>query len=266
MQVGKIENYSHLSKFRNLKDFNNNIEQWMLDFKVKFTKSEMIALKRLIRFSAKVAGVCNAKIGTLVSATHDKSGGISRSTFKRMVLKAKEIGLFAVYETERKNGSQSANVYVFNRFNSDAKTKVSKTNSEPPKSEKLDHHKTTNLLKTTNQVKDIRIEELESQQTMEVLDASFVCKRVPVDFVNLVKCFFNDAKQIEEYWKLVTISANTNGIFESLTETAVQAFKVLIRKLKFSMVANTYGYFYGVLNRMFRAEALKRLFNAWWES
>jgi hypothetical protein len=117
MQSGNIENFKHFSQFKDIKDFNNNIEQWMIDIKDKFTKSELVALKRLIRFSAKVAGICNAKIGTVVSATHENDGvGISRSTFKRMTIKAKELGLLTIHNTVRKNGSKSSNVYVFNRF------------------------------------------------------------------------------------------------------------------------------------------------------
>ncbi|MBA2876883.1 hypothetical protein [Thermaerobacillus caldiproteolyticus] len=38
MRSGNIEQFKHLSQFRDLKDFNNNIEQWMIDLKSKFTK------------------------------------------------------------------------------------------------------------------------------------------------------------------------------------------------------------------------------------
>jgi hypothetical protein len=138
-----IENFIYLSQFKNIKDFNNNIEQWMLDVKDKFTRSELIALKRLVRFSAKVTGVCTAKIGTIVSATHDKNGvGISRSTFKRMLTKAKEFGLLIVKEAVRKNGSQSSNVYVFNRIEPRSEAS-SELHSEPPEDEILNHHKTS---------------------------------------------------------------------------------------------------------------------------
>ncbi len=58
-----------------------------------------------------------------------------------MIIKAKDLGILTLYETERKNGSQSSNLYSFNRF----------PQSEPPKAEKLDHPKeTNNLLKTNN--------------------------------------------------------------------------------------------------------------------
>src|SRR5437868_12745838 len=44
-----------------------------------------------------------------------RSNGIFRSTFKRMIIKAKEFGILTIYEMERKNGSQTANLYIFNR-------------------------------------------------------------------------------------------------------------------------------------------------------
>jgi hypothetical protein len=141
---GNINNFKHLSQFSNIKDFNNHFEQWMLDVKKEFTKSELVALKRLVRFSAKVYGVCNAKIGTLTKATHELDGaGISRITFKRMVIKAKQFGLLTVHETERKNGSKSSNIYVFNSYS---------TGSEPSEVGKLNQPQTDNLSKTNNYI------------------------------------------------------------------------------------------------------------------
>lgn len=256
MKQGKIETFNHLSQFKDTKDFNNNFEQWMLDLKEKFTKSELVALKRLVRFSAKVAGVCNAKIGTVVSATHDKDGiGISRSTFKRMIVKAKEFGLVTVHETVRKNGSKSSNVYAFNRFCGQV---------EPSNKQQLTHAETINLFKTNNQVKDIRKEEQVVEKTKE-LDASFVSESVPADFVNLVKCYFNNGKEVEEYWKIVTISASKNKVTEGVLKIALQSFRLLVRKIKFCTVKNTYGFFFGILNKKFKAMYLKDLFNNWWD-
>jgi hypothetical protein len=117
----------------------------------------------------------------------------------------------------------------------------------------LNQPQTDNLFKTNNRNNNIRtdIEKKSSKQGNQILDASYVNERVPAQFTDLVICFFNDAKKIEEYWKLVTISARKNKISGDILETALQAFKSLIRKVKFSKVSNTYGYFYGVLNRNF---------------
>ncbi|MDF2039854.1 hypothetical protein P2R12_23210 [Cytobacillus oceanisediminis] len=266
MQVGHIGTFSNLSQFKDIKDFNNHIEQWMLDVKSKFTKGQLVALKRLIRFSAKVAGICTAKIGTIVSATHEKDGaGISRSTFKRMVSKAKEFGLLQVHETERKNGSQSANVYVFNRFESVSELS-SEAGFEPPEGEKLNHqNKTDNPFKTNNKNNKKRTEDVSSSTKLEEpLNASFVSERVPSDFVSLVKYFFDDAKQIEEYWKLVKISAYKNKVTGDILYIALQAFRTLIRKLKFNKVTNTYGFYFGILNRKFKRLFLEQSLDGWW--
>ncbi|TYS87514.1 hypothetical protein [Rossellomorea aquimaris] len=263
---GNINNFKHLSQFSDIKDFNNHFEQWMLDVKKEFTKSELVALKRLVRFSAKVFGVCNAKIGTLTKATHELDGpGISRSTFKRMVTKAKQFGLLTVHETERKNGSKSSNVYVFNSYS---------TGSEPSEVDKLNQPQTDNLSKTINHIKDIRTDDEINQVTNEnyiqqsaneKLGASFVGEHVPSNFTKFVKCFFDDAKTIEEYWKIVQISASKHNVTSDVVETSIQAFKMLIRRMKLGRVCNPFGFYWGILNKKLRTVSLMEAFNTLWE-
>ncbi|WP_175074763.1 hypothetical protein [Terribacillus sp. AE2B 122] len=262
MQIGNIESFKHLSQFKDTRDFNNNIEQWMLDIKGSFTKAELVALKRLIRFSAKVAGICTAKIGTIVSATHKAKGiGISRSTFKRMTIKAKNLGLVTTIETTRKNGSKSSNVYIFNRFYEQP---------EPSKEDKLNQPKTSNLSKANNQTNNKRKTDGFYKQNEigqnTTLDASFTSEKVPMNFTDFVRNFYDDNSIIEEYWKLVNISAYKHDITENITETAIKAFKVLVRKIKFGKVNNVYGYYYAVLNKKFRRKYLVDLFNDVWDS
>ncbi|WHY77332.1 hypothetical protein QNH20_25205 [Neobacillus sp. WH10] len=141
IKSGCIEGFEQFSQFASLKEFNTHMEMWLLEHKHDFSKGELVGLKRLVRFAAKIPGVCNAKIGTMLKAIHKEynNNGISRSTFKRMIIKAKDLGIITVFETERNNGSQSSNLYVFNSF----------PVSEPRKEETMNHPKETiNLLKT----------------------------------------------------------------------------------------------------------------------
>ena len=223
---------------------------WLVEHKHDFTKGELVGLKRLVRFAAKVPGVCNAKIGTILKAIHAQydDNGISRSTFKRMILKAKEFGIITVFETERKNGSQSSNLYQFNRFPS----------NEPPKEEKVNHqYKTSNLLKTNNQKINKRYEE------HSTLDFSYVSSTVPQPFVQLVKCFFSDAKTIEEYWHMVQITAfrfECTNDTEDILDISIQAFRQLIGKIKRThLVKNRFAYFYGILNNKFKTFYLEKI-------
>lgn len=243
LKSGRIEGFESFSQFSSLQELNTHMGMWLSQHKHDFSKGELVGLKRLVRFSAKIPGVCNAKIGTILKAIHEeyKAQGISRSTFKRMILKAKELGIIAVYETERKNGSQSSNLYSFNRFPS----------YELPKEETMNHPKeTNNLLKTE---KDQKIKERKEEPSE--LDHTYVSDRVPLPFVQLVKCFFPEAKTIEEYWKMVKITSYQHLLEndpELILDVAIQSFKQLIRKLKFnSNIKNPFAYFYGILDHKF---------------
>ncbi|MFS0862101.1 hypothetical protein [Fredinandcohnia sp. 179-A 10B2 NHS] len=258
MKIKSAATYSFkgYSQFTSLEEFNTQMEMWMASYKSEFSKGEIIGLKRLVRFAAKVPGVCNAKIGTMLKAIHEEHGlnAISRSTFKRMIQKANSIGIFTVYETERKNGSQSSNLYVFNHF---------PIQNEPPK--QLNHPETSNLSKTkkintiTKRRDDVVTQadvssEPKESQTKKKLDHTYTGDHVPTEFTKLVKCFYDDAKMIEEYWKMTKIAAYRNNRetdMNCVLEVAIQSFKQMIQKLKKYVVKNPFAYYYGVLNNKF---------------
>jgi hypothetical protein len=269
-----IDSFEQYSQFANLGEFNNHLEMWLADYKKDFTKGELVGLKRLARFAAKVPGVANAKIGTVLKAIHEeyKDLGISRSTFKRMIMKAKKIGIFTVYETERKNGSQSSNLYVFNRYY---------ISNEPPKTEIMDHLNKTIIPSKTN-IKELnkREESSAAKKTFEMVatdeklekavsgmtdDNFFVSDRVPEVFTELVKYFFPSAKAIEEFWRMSTIAAYRNNLEnekETILTVSLDAFKQLVRKIKTNIkVKNPVAYYTGILNKKFKEIYFEELFN-----
>ncbi|UQD51827.1 hypothetical protein C0971_07075 [Bacillus methanolicus] len=249
MKSGNIEQFKELSQFRDLKDFNNHFEQWMTDLKDQFTKSETIALKRLVRFSAKIPGVCNAKIQSIVSATHKHSemGGISRSTFERMLRKAKKFGLIHIIHTQSKNGRQGHSVYVFQKY-------PTKQETEPILNEAAEAGSIDAPNKKPSKNKTIN---LKNKRTM-ALNSSFVSNKIPSAFTNLVKCFYDDAWTIEEFYKVVHVSIRCLSYYteEDKLELAVKAFKQLVRnmKLKKTKIKNVFGYYWGICNKMLDEE------------
>ncbi|WP_237562876.1 hypothetical protein [Bacillus dakarensis] len=260
IKSGSMDQFQSFSQFESLKEFNNHMEMWLAVHKYEFTKGELVGLKRLVRFAAKIPGVSNAKIGTLLKAIHEEyeGNGISRSTFKRMVQKAIAFGILTVHETERKNGSQSSNLYVFNRF----------LQNEPPEEDKLNHHnKTINLSKTNIKENNKRTETIPAEQKdsqSSVLDHTFTSDTVPSAFTNLVKCFFPEAKIIEEYWRMTSIAAyhhNYEQDKEEVLSISIHAFKQLISKLKSSSIRKPIAYFYGILNKMFEELYFEELFD-----
>lgn len=252
---GRIEKFDSLSPFTSLTQFNTHMEMWLAVCKHKFSKGELVGLKRLVRFAAKIPGVCNAKIGTVLKAIHDEyeGNGISRSTFKRMIQKAIGLGILTVHETERKNGSQSSNLYIFNCF----------PKSEPPKEEQMNHHNKTNNLFKTKEIDQKIITRNEASPSEKLtegtlseinLDHTYTSNRVPNEFIQLVKVFFSEVKTIEEFWRMTTIAAHKHGHKEGMGQVlhiAIQSFKQLIRKMKVGRINKPIAYYYGIVNKKF---------------
>lgn len=172
MTYAEQNHYDKLSKFQSLKEFNDHFEQAMLDVKDYFTKSEYIALNKLRKFAADVTGVAWCKAQTAVSETHkDELFGISRSSFDRMLRKAKKFNLIAVINQFRDNKKQKHNVYVFNRYE-EIQVEVVEIVSDSHTIDvpmAIDEPKTINLseLPLKKQVKDIiktPVSELENNQ------------------------------------------------------------------------------------------------------
>ncbi|WP_071460912.1 hypothetical protein [Bacillus massilinigeriensis] len=141
IKSGNIKKFAGYSQFESVEEFNKHAEQWLKDCKDEFTKGEIVGLKQLITFSSELPGVCNLRITTILQKIADEhlGCGISRATFKRMILKAKSLGILTVYETENKRGTQNSNLYVFSRI-ADPQTTYRK---------KLNHlNKSLNPLKT----------------------------------------------------------------------------------------------------------------------
>jgi len=254
LQAGRIENFKDFSQFSSIKEFNTTIEMFLADHKKEFTKGELIAFKRLVRYSAKYAGVANAKIATLVKASHDKANGfgVSRSTFERMLKKAKELGILTIKHTAKTKGGKGHNVYVFNKFEvlNSSKLKDCQDHEKPCESKaesSRSEAETTNLLKT-NILKNIKTRKQGS------LDSTFTASYVPNEFIQAVKPFFDDAATIEDFWKSVYLDTKAiSHLFEpeTITYIAINAFKQAIRSYKRGKIqTNVVRYFTGTFKRL----------------
>ncbi|MCY9138379.1 hypothetical protein [Peribacillus frigoritolerans] len=257
--AGRIENFKEYSKFSSIKEFNNTIEMFLAEHKKDFTKGELVAFKRLVRFSAKYAGVANAKIGTLVKAINEKLNGfgVSRSTFERMLRKAKDLGIVSIVNTKKSKGGKGHNVYIFNTIDVLKKRKLTYcekqekpccSKGESPHSER----ETSNLLETSKK-KNLNI-----RKDVD-LDSTFTASYVPKEFVQAVKPFFDHAAIIEDFWKSVFLDTKAiSHIIEpaTITYTAINAFKQSIRgykkgKIKTNLVRYFTGTFKKLMNQVY---------------
>ncbi|WP_318507037.1 hypothetical protein [Bacillus sp. T3] len=126
LKMNEFDPLERFSKFESVEDYQLHMELWMGKYKQVFSKSELVGFKWLMFFSEQIPGVCNTAIGTMLSTIHEDiyDHGISRTSFKRMINKATSLGILTVFETQRENGSQGSNLYVFNRLASSGQENV----------------------------------------------------------------------------------------------------------------------------------------------
>lgn len=252
--AGRIENFKEYSQFDSLKDFNTTIEMFLADHKKDFTKGELVAFKRLVRFSAKYAGVANAKIGTLLKAINEKLNGfgISRSTFERMLRKAQDLGILSIKNTTKSKGGKGHNVYIFNTIDVLRERKLTHCENHEtltgPKDETVHFQgEAINLLKSNN------IKTLNKRKDVP-LDSTYTASYVPKEFVQAVKPFYDQATVIEDFWKSVFLDtkAISNIIDpETITYTAIDAFRQSIRGYKKGKIkTNLVRYFTGTFKKL----------------
>lgn len=257
MKTGNIEQFKKLSQFRSLKDFNNHVEQHLLELKAELTKSERIAIKVIIRHAAKVYGVANASIKKFVIASQRYDGvGVSRSTFKRAIKKAISHGLFVVYETEREDGSQSTNVYVFNRIEI---VSFSSSNEPRPENKKVEQSPVEQQedveqlppLKTDNQTKTNKIIDIRTDNAI---------KDIPVDYQNLIKAYGYTGKQLMEFYRCLKYTTKYLTYYseQDKIRLGIRAFKQLIINQKLGYkVRNMFGYYTQILNNFLDMDYLE---------
>ncbi|MDQ1000530.1 hypothetical protein QFZ28_000930 [Neobacillus niacini] len=56
LKSGRIEGFEGYSQFNSVKEFNTHIEMWLAVKKQEFSKGELVGLKGLVRYTAKVNG------------------------------------------------------------------------------------------------------------------------------------------------------------------------------------------------------------------
>jgi len=259
MKSGHINQYSHLSEFTSIPQFNETIKQQLATHSGQLTKGELLAFNMLTRFSIKKVGICNARICKLVAAAQSEKGGISRSTFERMLRKANQLGILTIHHTTRQKGGFSHNVYIFHRIDGTHTQKLTeRPQQKKPATAAVQNPKTSDeAISFKTKIKDKELRPI----TLETLDYTFVPSYVPSEFTKTVKPFFDHAKEICQLWDRALIvyrSLKFEDPIEYFFPIIIKAFKETVyhykrQKIKTSFIA----YYYGTLAGMLTVENRK---------
>lgn len=261
MKSGNIKQYAHLSEFTTVEQFNESNQRFLEKYEGKFTKGERLAFDVLTRFSVKEIGICNARVCKLVQAAQSQKGGISRSTFERMLRKAKQLGIITIYNTIREQGGYSHNVYVFHRFDRTDRHKL--TDRQTPKNEAPPTIQSPKKPQETINLENKKITEIHRPIHLESLDYTFVPSYVPDQFTRNVKPFFSTAKKICELWDRALIAYRSMKFYEPIEEflpTIIKAFKETVYKWKRKKIEKSFiTYYYGTVAGMLAVEKRKQV-------
>jgi hypothetical protein len=272
LRAGNIKQFKRFSQFNSVREFNEHKKRFIEDHPQLFTKSEFMAFELLSQYSVVVPGVANAKIDTLVEKSMDKDGGVSRSSFIRMLRKAKKAGILDVHKTYRASGGFAHNVFVFQRFDPPAETEVTyREEVGIHRGSKVEHTEneaeTINLLINHQDQKiNIRKENASSDNTQQNfsltdLDETFVPEHVPKEFIHTVKPFFNRAIEIDGFWQKARLAYNKYNFdmpLEFMVSVVINAFKTTVFHHKHRKIKTTFvQYFYGTLSSMFSVQKRK---------
>ena len=106
-----------MAPFQTEEEYQEHIERWLHKHKQEFTNGELVGLNQLIRTNV-YPGITYTTIPNLLQGIQSsiESRGISSRTFKRMLIKAEEIGLLKVYPRVSVDGLIPCNLYIFQRF------------------------------------------------------------------------------------------------------------------------------------------------------
>ena len=195
---------------------------------------------------------------------------VSSKTIRNIAKELREAGvLFTIYRRSSTQNGRGPAVHLFvdhpyyahwmkllnlKEFQTDCQAENAETPCESKdESEKKDATSYITLLKS---FKTLRKEE-------PVLDHTFTPSHVPQKFVDTVKIFYGEAKDIYHFWGKTMLAYQISRLdvpLEEIVHVAIQSFKESIFAQKQKRIKGSFeGYFFGTLRNMFTIEKRKEI-------
>jgi hypothetical protein len=251
MQQSSIESFQSFSQFTSLKDLNNNIESFLSVHKKDFTRGELFCMKSLLRFSVRVCGLSNISINKLLKSVSEKFKKVSEATFHRFKRKAIKLGILVVKPLHRGNGSQSSNLWIWQRYiqNDTPKESIKEVKShvnQQSENRGMTSPEASSLFKTNN------------HKTIHT--PSWIND----EFYKAAKPYFDD-KTIQELWRISFIHSRINNLQANhLILASLDSLRVLVKKMKRTVISNPMGFYNGVSLRVQKGIKVRSMFEDYW--
>jgi hypothetical protein len=252
--IADEESYSNLSTFDSIEELNKTVRFYKEKFRTDVSKSTILVLDQLHRYSCVYLGVSFRTKNNIA-----KSLDISRKTVQRACRLLEDLGTIKQHETKRKSDMrQSSNVIQILPIEEDVQQDQANLERKCPT------RKTTSVLKQNNT--NIRTEPVASSNNRceSSLESKYIPNWINVEFYKAAKPYF-ELDKIEEMWKISVIHSRINKLQSNhLILASLDSLRVLVRKMKKTLISNPMGFYNGVSLRIQKGIKVRSMFEDFW--
>ncbi|WP_226670451.1 helix-turn-helix domain-containing protein [Metabacillus litoralis] len=229
--IASIDTYKTLSTFSSLEDLNQSIYSHITHHKNNLTKTMIIILKLLGRYSVKYLGVSyltKNKIAEMVGKT--------RRTIIRVCAALEDLGIIKQHEMKRNSDQQqTSNAIVIQPFVEEADVETTYVTQDQPK-----NVTPKNNFSSLNNLKDLKT------YNSPVL--------IPYEhFRDMCSCFTTEKKEINRLYGVYLYQIKDIKDYYSekqLLDLGTVAIKLAYQATKRKKINNLFGYYKGVLDQL----------------
>lgn len=244
--IASEESYNNLSTFTDIKELNKTVRTYRdiitTSIKRADVQTRLITLLELLkRHSCKQIGVSYMCKNTIADKLK-----VSYKTVQRLVKKLEDLGIIRQVAMKRKKDMlQTANAIIIVPA------------EEIVRQEHAEKSKKCPTIKTTTVSLKQKIKNIRKESTFAT--ANYVAHWVPNQFAKLASYYYDDAKTIQEFWKVVRQQNRIVNHWDNLRafnaeqelSIGLMSFKELVMKIKDGKrIKNIFGYFNGIVDNL----------------
>jgi predicted transcriptional regulator len=216
--------------FTTLEELNETVREHLKYNSNSLNKTAVTVLKTISRYSCVVLGVSWLKACTLAAVI-----GKSERTVQRALKMLESAGIIKRVPRYKNGGGRTSDISIIQTCRVNLSYMVDVENASESKVKEG-----FELEETNTKTKIIRKDDL---------DNTYVSDSVPQEFTKLVRCYWDSAKTIEEFWRMAKIACNKAYDDYALLDVALHSFRQMVGKLKSGAIRKKpIAYYFGVLN------------------
>ena len=259
--IANEEAYRNLSTFTQIEELNKTVRVYRdiirASIKRVDVQDRLITLLELLkRYSCKQVGVSYMCKNTIADMLE-----LSYKTIQRLMKKLVDLDMIKQISMKRKKDMmQTANAIIIQPVKEEVTDKTTSKLTEKCPTIKTTTSSLKQNIKNINKRNSVAFSPIVDKSVDKISKANFVAHWVPDRFANLASSYYQEAKSIQEFWKVVKqcnriVDYSTNDrAFTRDQEVIIgmRAFKEFVMKVKagMEMIQGEFAYFNGIVKKI----------------